>query len=394
MTGYARRNLKLMYILSFLSSMRGYEGVVIVFYASVSGSFTLGMMAWAMVYLSSSVFEVPTGVLSDRIGRRTTLIFYFASYFFATLCLYLAHGPALLFVASALMGLGMALKSGTSSAYIYENLELLGQREAFNRNEGLRQAFGRYALVVSGIVGTALIFFFDIRAAILVTALPMGAALLLSFWLRDVRPNAPLSSNVFSGVASAWNRFRADVVLRNISIGRMVAVGAGNAEYRFRSLFFVTIVPEWFVNMLGLINNLISGVFMQYVHVIVRTIGVRRSLVHAELFDSMSVVILSLIGSAWSTVAMSSISSAVFGVRQIASEHILQQRYSNDERATMGSLVGLGGSILYGTLAIVSGVVADAIGVLYTLLLFQVLLLLVPLFFYLGTRAPSQHTVH
>ncbi len=394
MTEYAQRNLKLLNILSFLATFRGFEGVIVVFYVTVSGSFTLGMGLWALVFISASIFEVPTGVFSDRIGRKWTLVVHYLAYFLSILCLYFAEGPLLLAASSVLVGFGMALRSGTTSAFVYENLEVLERLDDFRRDEGFRQALGRYALVASGIVGTLAIFLFDVRVAIALSLPPLALAVALSVWLREVRGVHHRTSNVYADIGAAWRRFMDDTSLRELSIGRILSVGAGNAEYRFRSLFYAVLVPEWIVNLLGILNNFISGISMQLVHRAVRRWGIVRALVHTELFDRSSTTVLALIGTPISVFGMATVSSAVFGIRQIASEDVLQQRYSKDERATMGSLVGVGGNVVYAVVAFGSGLLADSIGVVYTLLVFQVLLLLVPLFFYLGTRTRSQNTVH
>jgi uncharacterized membrane protein YbaN (DUF454 family) len=52
----------------------------------------------------------------------------------------------------------------------------------------------------------------------------------------------------------------------------------------------------------------------------------------------------------------------------------------------MGSLVGLGGTLIYGVVAIVAGLLADQIGLFYTMLAFQPLLLIATFFFWKGVK--------
>jgi MFS family permease len=74
----AKRNLKLLNILTFLNTFRAYEGVLVIYFASIADSFTISMTVFALVGISASFFEVPTGLISDKIGRKKTLIsFYF-----------------------------------------------------------------------------------------------------------------------------------------------------------------------------------------------------------------------------------------------------------------------------------------------------------------------------
>lgn len=387
----AERNLKLLNILTFLNGFRTFEGVLAVFFATVSGSFAVGMTVFAVMNLSASFFEVPTGVLSDNIGRKKTLLIYYFSGALAILIFYLAQSTTALIIGAVITGFSMAMRSGAVSAFVYENLELLGRKDEFKRVEGKRFALGRYSLVVAGIVGTAIIFLADIRTAILLTLIVLATAFILGFLLKDIKKFELKKANIYADLAKAWRGFVHDPALRDLSLGRMIARGAGNVEYRFRSLFFAAIMPEWLVNLLGMLNNLISGIAMQWTHWIVRKLGILRSLVHIDVLDRFIVSGLVLINTVTSGILMNITTSIAYGIREIAAEDLLQSRYSKDQRATMGSLVGLGGSLIYGIVAISVGLLADHIGLLQTMLLMQPILLVASFFFYRGIKLGNHH---
>ncbi|MBX2866913.1 hypothetical protein KTR10_03090 [Candidatus Kaiserbacteria bacterium] len=386
MTTTADRNIRLLNILTSLYGFRAFEGVLAVYFATISGSFALGMTVLAVINLSASFFEIPTGVLSDAIGRKKTAILHYLASTLSILFVYIAKDTTFLIIGAVLMGLSMALKSGALSAFVYENLEVLNKTDQFKRVEGRRLALMRYALMTAGLCGTLLIYFYTIQTAILLTLIASALALLLSLFLKDIRVYTPDSTNVYSDLKRAWNLFADNRALRNLSLGRIISRGAGNAEYRFRALFFSAIMPEWLVNLLGIINNLFSGVAMHTTHWIVERIGIVRSLVHMEILDRILTSVFVAINTVTSGVLMSITSSITYGTREIASEDLLQEHYEKTQRATMGSLVGLTGSLLYGIVAILLGLVTDEIGLMNTMLLMQGVLLLTPFFFYRGIR--------
>jgi MFS family permease len=383
----AETNIRLLNILTFLNGFRAYEGVLAVYFVIVTGSYSVGMTLFAVMHLSSSVFEVPTGVLSDNIGRKKSLILYYFSGTLAVLIFFLAESTSILMVGAIVTGFAMAMRSGVDSAFVHENLELLGKGESFKAVEGKRRALGRYALVIAGVLGTGVIYFYDIRSAILLTLIVLTFGFILSFFIKDIKKFEPHKANIFSDIKKAWEGFLNDPSLRDISLGRMIARGAGNSEYRFRSLFFAAIMPEWLVNLLGMLNNLLSGLAMHTAHWCVKKFGFMRSLVHIDIIDRVFVTISVLINTITSGIFMNLITSISFGLREVASEDLLQFRYSKDQRATMGSLVGLGGSLIYGGVAVTAGVLADYIGLLNTMLLMQPLLLLSSFFFYRGIKS-------
>jgi MFS family permease len=362
-----------------------------VYFATISGSFAVGMTVFAVMNLASSFFEVPTGVLSDAIGRKITLLLYYFSGTVALLVFYLAQSTTALIAGAIITGFAMAMRSGAVSAFVYENLDQLGRKAEYAKTEGKRRALGRYALVAAGVVGTAIIFVADIRSAILLTLVASTAALLLGLLLKDIKKYEPRKANIYADLALAWKGFMGDSALRDLSVGLMIARGAGNVEYRLRSLFFAVIMPEWLVNLLGMLNNLFSGVAMQRAHWVTKKFGILASLVHLDMFNKFLVSILVLINTVSSGILMSFTTSVGFGVREVAAEDLLQSRYSKDQRATMGSLVGLGGSLIYGVAAIAVGLLADSIGLLYTLLIMQPILLTASFFFYRGIKLGNHH---
>lgn len=386
LTQKAESNLRLLSLLNFLSGFRAFEGVMAVYFAAITGSFAVAMTALAVMNLSASFFEVPTGILSDRVGRKKTLIFYHLAAVLSVLLLYLSHSAELLFAGVIINGFAMAMRSGAVSAYVYENLEVLGRETEFKKQEGHRQSLNRYALVCAGILGTGIIFFFDIRTAVLLTFFVLLIALVSSFRLHDIHVSNPKTTNIYADIYTAWRSFKTNITLRDISIGQMIAQGGGNVEYRLRSLLFAGIMPEWLVNLLGMTNNLLTGVSMKYAHSVVEKFGIKSSLILLAIIDRIGTVIFVLINSVASAFGMSALSSAVFGIRVIAAEDVLQSHYSKDQRATMGSFVGLGSSLIYGVAGIGIGIMADSLGVINTMLIIQPFLLLSALFFYLGLR--------
>jgi MFS family permease len=86
----------------------------------------------AFFTLSQAIFEVPTGVVADTLGRRVSYLFGAGTNVFSAL-LYFAmwriHGPFWTWaIASALLGLGLSLFSGTAEAWLVDGLKATGFR--------------------------------------------------------------------------------------------------------------------------------------------------------------------------------------------------------------------------------------------------------------------------
>lgn len=382
----ALRNLKLLNVLSFLFGFKLFDGVLAVYISSVTGSFTAGMSYYAIMHISAAFFEIPTGIISDMLGRKSTMISFYMARTVSILIVLFSTEIWHVVCAGILAGLMIALQSGTTTAFMYENVEMIASESDFKKYEGKRKAIGRYSATLSGFFGAVVIYFYSIEAAIAVTVVVLCICTGVSLFLTDVHVRTTQRNSAYEDLALAWKEFMSDTSLRQIGLGRLLSRSIGNAEYRFRSLFFSMLMPPWVIELIGAINNLLSAVFMQATHWIVEKVGYMRALVYADVLDRIIVTSLIVLRSTGGAFAMSASTSMTFGIREIAAEQLLQEKYTKDQRATMGSIVGMGGSIVYGVVAVSAGVLADKIGVFHTMLYLQPLLLIPTYFFYKGIK--------
>lgn len=111
------------------------------------------ILMYVLFDISTTVLEVPSGYLSDRIGRRPTLIF-------AAVCgvlsgvLQAIGGSFMMFAAGqVLLGAAMAFASGTDSALLYETLRSSGRENEIEAQEVKAWRFGFTGLAVSAVIG-------------------------------------------------------------------------------------------------------------------------------------------------------------------------------------------------------------------------------------------------
>ena len=106
-------NIKLLTWFNFCLDFRLYDAVAIIYFAHVTGSYALGLTVFSIASVSSALFEVPTGVFSDLIGRKMTLLL---GAIFSTLAVvFYAVGGSfwVLALGSLFNGLSFALFSGS-----------------------------------------------------------------------------------------------------------------------------------------------------------------------------------------------------------------------------------------------------------------------------------------
>lgn len=114
------------------------------------------ILLYVIYDISVTALEVPSGYLSDRVGRRFTLIVA-ALAFIGSLVLLSAGGSFAVFAAGqALLGAGMAFTSGTDTALLYQSLVAGGRAEEMEAHAVRAWRFSFVALAISAPLGGAL----------------------------------------------------------------------------------------------------------------------------------------------------------------------------------------------------------------------------------------------
>ena len=69
-----KRDLRLLTWFNFLTDFKLYAPVAIIYFSHVAHSYALGAGILSITYVTSALCDIPTGIYSDRIGRKTTLV--------------------------------------------------------------------------------------------------------------------------------------------------------------------------------------------------------------------------------------------------------------------------------------------------------------------------------
>ena len=119
------------------------------------------VMMYVIFDVSATALEVPLGVLSDRIGRRITLILSALSGALAALLFALGSSFEVFALGNLLLGAWTALASGTDSAFLYESLEADGRKDEIERHELIAWRFNFAALAISAAAGGLMAYQFN-----------------------------------------------------------------------------------------------------------------------------------------------------------------------------------------------------------------------------------------
>jgi MFS family permease len=318
------------------------------------------------------VFEIPTGVVADTLGRRVSYLFSVAV-LSATTVLYLvianAGASVLAFaLVSGLMGLGFTFYSGALEAWLVDALGHIGEAD------GLDHVFARSQQVtgVAMLIGTTAGGFlgqidlavpFIVRAGLLVVLFGVSYRVMEEVGFEPKRlalgevPRA-MSDQARAGVQFGWRR----PGLRFLMLSGLArAAFFGWAFYASQPYFLELLDRDavWVVGVITALMSLSTIAGNQLVEVVSRRCRRRSTLLlWGSAVSSAASVAVGLTDSFWVAVPCFLLVTASMGVITPVRQAYMHNEIPSDHRATVisfdamvGSLGGVGGQLSLGRLA-------------------------------------------
>lgn len=353
----SHRNLLLYQWFNFLLGLSFFAPVAIIYYAQVSGSYTLGSSILAIIMLSSAAFELPTGILSDMLGRKHTLVI---GSFLAVLSLIsyaVGHHYLWLVLGATLEGLSRSFYSGNNDAFLYEVASDQGRADHYDDYLGKARSLEHLGIALGAVIG-GILANYSLTLAVSLTLLPLSLAFITTLFMSEPRSHERGQSNIYAHTREAISLFIHNKKLRLLSIADAISFSTGEASYQFRASFFATIWPVWAI---GLLNTTLQfGASLSYYlsSWMIKSLGAEKLLLIRSIIGKMSGLIAFGFSSLYSPL-ITIIPSFLYGAGQVAKNTLMQREFTSHQRATMSSLNALLSNLAYAVMSLLLGLVAD-----------------------------------
>ena len=193
------------------------------------------ILLYAVYDLSTMMLEVPSGWISDRLGRRLTLILSSLAGVLGGVLVVAGDGFAAFALAQVAFGTAAALASGTDSALLYEALQADGREDEIEAQELRAWRFSFAALATSAITGGAVALYFDVLTFAM-SAVASAAAVVLCWFMSDV--DRPATRNAFQALRTLWASLKQPVLVWLLALG-VVMYGFSHLPFVFGQPFIV-----------------------------------------------------------------------------------------------------------------------------------------------------------
>jgi MFS family permease len=366
-----RRNIRLLALFNFLLDFRLYAPVMIIYFERITHSYALAMSVLSVVMLSSALLEVPTGIFSDMIGRRRTIILGATASFLAVIFYAIGGSYPILLLGALFEGLERALFSGNNDALLHDSLAEMDQRGEYQGHLGRVSSAYQLALGISSIVGSILAAI-SFPVVMWLSVLPKAIMLLVSLRFVEPRVHSERSGNVFSHLREAMQNFARNPRLCMLGIAQIIGIGTGEAAFQFRVVYIEMIWALWMIGIARAVSNLAAAFSFYFAGRLLKRFGERPLLFGGVALSEFMNLIALLLMSVLSPLIMGA-TSIFYGVNTVSINGLMQREFSDAQRSTMGSLTAFGGSLCFAVVALLLGLFADKVGVRLALIVITVI---------------------
>ncbi len=321
-----------------------------------------GLYAVAVVLL-----EVPTGMVADRLGKRTSLLLAEVMLLLGAGVYGLGHGFWSFLVAEVILAVGVALYSGADSALLYDTLMGLDRQDEYRAHEGRAKGWQLVSIAVSALVGGVL-GDWDLRATCFASMVGPALALGVAFRFTEAGTSTSPSdgAEAEAGGLAAYLALLKEA-LRFVGKHRLVrwyvgflailSASGGWLLWLYQPYMELTGLPIWAFGGAFAVYNLTAALASRRAHDFDNLLGPRGALVGLGTLQVVTPLLMALLITPFSFLFVVG-HQVVRGIgRPLVSERILRYTYA-DKRATVLSLANLMGRLFFAISAPILGLAA------------------------------------
>lgn len=355
------KNLRLMKWFNFFLDFKPYAPIAIIYFAQVTGSFASGLLIYSVFSISTSVFEIPTGIFSDKIGRKKTLILGALAGVLCVTCYAIGGTFWMLVVGAIFAGLQDSFFSGNNDSLIYDSLGETNEQASFATHLGKINSMFQVGLGLSALLA-ALLAGISLSLVFWVSVIPQIIVLVISFRLVEPKVHfTRTSGNIYVHFKQALKKFKQNHQLRDLSLASVLRFGMGEVAHQFLPAFVITVWPVWALGVFRALGNLFAFWGSTLAGRILKRFSSFKILIIGQLLDIGLTVVAVLYPTSWSPVLIT-LTSVFFGISLVALSALMHKEFSDEQRATMGSINSLFGNIFFAVFAYLFGLAADQLG--------------------------------
>ena len=375
-----QRNILLFKIYYFFWRFKPLATLMIVYFSQIMQSYTLATAVFAIFNISYAVLKIPSGLISDKIGRKQVIIVANGC-LFSAFCLLAISGQFkvkwLLYIFSVIWGIGEALSAGTIEALMYETTQNLKQSDKFYVVYAKSMFFDQFGCALGAFSAMAITYFLPLQVVAWFAALPAFMQFFISFYFINPNVQKKHISISVEDVLIALKQFKNNKCLLFYALADIYFSTLGDISHRLESAYFKLFASDWIINFARMLKHffgMLGFAFMSYLGKFSK-VKIFFVSITCNIVVRITALIFNNIGAPFIHMFI----NFFYATAATAKTDILQQEYKAEYRATTQSIIEFVKGVYMAGIMLVLGIFADAYSI-YSVMILLVILRIFGLF--------------
>lgn len=183
---YGKRNRILLYIYEFISTMILFYIVDTLFYLERGISSSAYMFFVVVMYITKLIFEIPSGILADKYGKKKILLISQIMFIISTIIFIFAYNYTVFIIAIIIASLQKCFSTGIVNSFLYESLK---EKEKFNKVLFIKNTMYCISYMIAMLLGGYLGEKYGLIIDYYVTLIPLILGLIIICFIKDTINN-------------------------------------------------------------------------------------------------------------------------------------------------------------------------------------------------------------
>ena len=353
------KNIKTYKVYSVFNNLLILGPIITLFFIAKGLSFTEIFLLNSAAAITTILFEVPTGAVSDFISRKVSL-FIGSIFCFISLFIYIFGANFLAMVIGEIFfSIGLTFRSGTEQAMLYDSLKNNNKENEYTRIEGISRSYTFYAQAFGSLIA-GFVYEINIYLPFYISAVFMVVAALISLFYVEPHINKEETKNdsYFNQIAESFKFiFKHKKIMNLILFSAIFWFFYRVGFFYFQPYMEAVNIPVRYFGIIFFIFNIIAAYASKNAQKFVdRTKP--RSLMALGFLLVLSFVLLS-ITKLWIGVVFIFMQQLARGFRVPVLQKYINKHIPSSKRATIISIQSLVQSIAIAILGPIAGMLLD-----------------------------------
>jgi len=378
-----KKNITRLYLINVFGNAQFHLVVYTLFLLSKGFTTQQFFLIESAYYLIALLLEIPTGVFSDRISRKWSLVLASVVGIPIIPIIVFSDSFIVVLLAMSIGGIGAALTSGTNTAILYDTLKALDREDDFQIIAGKMGWYGSLSMAFAGIIGGVLAQY-DMAYAWWAYFAAGQMAMIVTFTLQEppFYRETVQSESYLQHLGKSWKISTTGAAGYYVFYAATIWFFFSIGFWLWQPYLELSAVPLAWFGFIYAIQNIIGGFAGKQAHRLEAKIGTRNAL----LLLPIGLAVVFALESRYTFVLgfiFIFMQSAFSGPFHPLLEDYINKRIPSSKRATVLSIKNMVNSTFFMLLSPMIGHLVDLYSLRMALSLMGIILVILSLVFYI-----------